>query len=163
MEKIRNEKISLYDSVETLRKENPSTKELVIAIGNFIISHAKSLPKQYEPKSIIESRFTSAEEAFEKGMLSCGAMANVSTAMLKHLGYKVKLIHGECEESVDHAWISVLDPEKDEWIQYDLTRPDGIVPPGNIVKEEVDSWDEIRDQIEDDHNTLKKRRINRGL
>lgn len=163
MEGIKLEKVSIYEPLELLRKEKKSTKELVLAIGDFILRHAKSLPEQYEPKSIIESRFTPAEEAFEKGMLSCGATANMSAAMLRHLGYEVKLVHGECDESVDHAWISVLDPEKNEWTPYDLTRPDGIVPPGNVVKGEVDSWDEIRDQIEDDHNTLNERRAVRGL
>lgn len=163
MMQIKPKKASMYDSLESLREENKTTKELVLAIGNFIVRHARSLPEKYEVKSILESRFTPAEEAFEKGMLSCGAIANISSSMLRHLGFEVKLIYGESEDSVDHAWISVFEPESSEWVQYDLTRGDGVVLPTNIMKGETDSWESIKDKILEDHATYRERMEKRGL
>ncbi len=154
-------KIFMYKTAEFLRRENKNTKELVLAIGKFIKDRARSLPKQYKPKSILESRFTPAEEAFEKGMTSCGAITNISVAMLRHLGFKVKLIHGENKKSVDHAWISIYDPDKDLWTEYDLTEKNGTISPDHKKKLEVDSWEEIRDEIIEDHNTLEERRKQR--
>lgn len=153
----------MYKTAELLRKENKNTKDLVLAIGKFIKNHARSLPKQYKAKSIIESRFTPAEEAFKKGMLSCGAITNISTAMLRHLGFKVRLIHGEHEKSVDHAWISVCGPDTNLWTEYDLTRDDGIIPSTHKKKQEVDSWEEIKDQIQEDHDTLEERKNKRKI
>ena len=151
----------MYEVAERLKLENPKFQDLVIAIGKFIHQHAKSVPNQRQPKSIIESRFTPAEEAFRVGMLSCGSISNISAAMLRHLGFKVKLVHGESKESVDHAWISVLNPENNEWKEYDLSRADGSIPNTHVKKGEVESWKEIRDQITKDHETLRKRRKER--
>lgn len=152
-----NPKITLYSKAEELRAECANTKDLVLAVHRFLWS----LPELSNPKSIIESRFTPADEAFEKGMLSCGAFANMSAVMLRHVGLQVKLIHGEYEGSVDHAWIAVLEPESGEWVSYDLTRDDPREMPTHVEKLRVDSWDEIRDQILDDHETLRERSIAR--
>jgi hypothetical protein len=149
---------SIYELADKIAENNTGIRNIVLAIQKTILDHAHSLPEQYEPKSIIESRFTPAEEAFEKGMLSCGARTNIVAAMLRHLGYEVKLIHGESKESVDHAWISVHDSANDSWIQYDLARDGAEVPSTNVVKQEVDSWNDIKDQIIEDHETLDDRK-----
>jgi hypothetical protein len=154
---------SLHQSAELLQTQNKTTKDLVLAIQKFVIGHAHSLSERFEPKSIIESRFTQATEAFQKGMTSCGAMANILAEMLRHIGFKVRLIHGECAESVDHAWISVYEPESDLWVEYDPTRKDGDVPATHQKKREVDSWEEIKDQIVADHETMTARRRVRGI
>ena len=83
--------------------------------------------------------------------------------MLKHIGFEVKLVHGEWEGSVDHAWISVRDKDTGSWTEYDLTSKDEGLRRGHIKKGEVDSWEEIRDQIVKDHETLKERRIEKGI
>lgn len=163
MEEIKSEKVSIYDSAELLREGSETTKDIVLAVGNFIVRHAKSLPEEYEAKSILESRFTPPQEAFEKGLLSCGAIANMSASMLRHLGFEVKLIYGESDDSVDHAWISVFEPEKNDWVQYDLTRGDGVVLSTNIMKGETDSWESIKDKILEDHNSYRERMEKRGL
>ncbi len=152
----------LYAKAEEFKAQNLSTERLINSIGRYISEHAQSLPERYEPKNIIESRFTPAEEAFEKGITSCGAVANISTAMLRHIGYKVKLIHGETSDSVDHAWVNVFDPESQKWTEYDLTQQGSIVPNTHIKKFEVDSWDEIKDKITEDHKTLGARQKQRG-
>ena len=50
MKETKSEKSSILDSAELLKKENKTTKDLVLAIGNFIVRHAKSLPEEYEAK-----------------------------------------------------------------------------------------------------------------
>lgn len=160
---LQEKQESLYVAVDRLKSEYPNLDDLVIAIGEFIHEHARSVPDRRQPQSIIESRFTPAEEAYEKGMMSCGVITNISTEMLKHVGYEVKLVHGECEESVDHAWISVLNPEDNTWKEYDLTRADGSIPETHIKKSEISSWDDIKDQILDDHETLGERQKQRGI
>ena len=146
--------VSMYQSAESLREENKTTKDIVLAIGKFIVKHTRSVDKPYQPKSILESRFTPAEEAFSKGMKSCGAIANISAEMLRHLGFEVKLVHGESEQSFDHEWISVRDPDTDSWVEFDLTRNDGDIPPAHKKKIEVNSWEEIREQIVKDHSAF---------
>ena len=172
MERLHNERTfeskesaSLYQSAERLKEEykNRSTKDLILAVGKFIKDHAHSLPEQHKVKNIIESRFMPAEEAFNKGVISCGSIVNMSAEMLRHIGFKVKLIHGECEEMVDHAWISVFDPTDETWVEYDLTRKDGNVPHTHKIKLEVHSWDEIKDQIIEDDRTFRERREERNL
>lgn len=153
----------IYKAAESFKNDSQNTPELIQKIRLFIEDHANSLAEKYQPKSIIESRFTPAEEAFDKGMVSCGAIANISAAMLKHIGFEVKLVHGEWEGSVDHAWISVRDKDTASWTEYDLTSKDEGLRRGHIKKGEVDSWEEIRDQIVKDHETLKERRIEKGI
>ena len=96
-------------------------------------------------------------------MTSCGAMASISAAMLRHIGYEVKLIHGEVPESVDHAWISVFDDANRKWIPYDPTRfrSNGIydlkTTPTYRVKATCNKWEDIRDIIEADHVSYRER------
>jgi hypothetical protein len=94
---------SIDSLVEKVKGKQNDLDYFVLNIRNLIDAHAHSLSETYSPKSIIESRFTPAEEAFEKGFRSCGAMANIGAEALRQLGYKVKLVHGESEDSVDHA------------------------------------------------------------
>ena len=155
------EKISLYTEAESLREKYPNDKEFIFAVGIFLHKHGFAVPERYEPKSILESRFISAEEAFEKGVLSCGAVATMSAAMLRHVGLKVQLVHGEWSGSVDHAWISVLDQESGEWIDYDLTRSDPFALSTHVVKTRTETWEDIREMIESDHATHRERSIAR--
>jgi hypothetical protein len=104
-------------------------KELILAIGHQIRDHARGIPKPREAQSILESRLTPAQQAYDEGMTSYGSVASISAEMLRHLGREVRLVHGEIPQSVDHAWIDVCDPDTKEWVQYDLTRPDGHITP----------------------------------
>jgi len=147
------EKLSLNFIAEKLQQKYTQTQELVSALHTFI----HSLKTEKVPASIIESRFTDPEYAYEIGMLSCGIIANIATKMLRHIGFQVKLVHGETEESVDHAWISVLQPETVNWIDIDLTQDDPYDLRSHIEKGRVDSWEEIRPQIESEHNSRRER------
>lgn len=162
-ETTETKEFSLHQQAEILKEKYENTPALVLAVGKLIMDHAGSVPEPYEPRSIMESRFTPAEEAFRKGMTSCGTLTNISAEILRHLGFRVKLVHGECEQSVDHAWISVYDPIKQVWTEYDLGRRDASVPHTHKRKMVVDSWEEIRAQIEQDHRTMRERRIVKGL
>lgn len=154
---------SMYEAADRLRGEYSKFGDLIVAIGRFIHEHARSVPNRKKIQSIIESRFTPAEEAYEKGMMSCGVVTNISSEMLKHLGYKVRFVHGECKQAVDHAWISILNPEDNTWREYDLTRADGSIPETHIKKQEVSSWEDIKEQIFNDHETLSGRQRERGI
>ena len=147
----------MYKAAKNFRKRFSNTHDLALATGRYLVEHAQKLPKQYEPKSILESRFTPPAEAFRRGMLSCGAIANIAAEMLRFVGIKVKLIHGESAESVDHAWISAYCPENKKWVEYDLTRENGKVPLTHKKKIECNNWQEIRKQILKDHETYEAR------
>ena len=155
----------LHSEAESLKARHSDVRDLVIGIQNFLRKRASSIPKEQrkQPETILESRLTSAEEAFQGGMLSCGTLATMSAEMLRHLGYEVRLVHGESAESVDHAWIEVKNPDSEQWEAYDLTRGEADVPDTHVKKREVQSWYEIRDQLESDHETMIERRRERGL
>jgi len=133
--------VSLNAFAEEMRKHNIGTRDLLLHVRQFIIDHAGTIPHNVrrEPKSIIESRFTTAQEAFDSGMLSCGAMANIAAEVLRNVGYEVRFVHGECKESVDHAWISVRALGDDNWVEFDVTRPALDIPSTHIRKTEVTS------------------------
>lgn len=154
---------SIYEIAERLYEDHQTINDLTMAIANQIMQHGSELSEKRIAKTIMESRFTPPQEAYNDGMVSCGAMSSIGAAMLRHLGYEVKLIHGEVPESVDHAWISVKDKDSDEWTQYDLTRRDGKVTPEHIVKLTCDNWEDIKEQIKSDHLTLHERREARKL
>lgn len=165
--KEQKEKHPIYKKAKELREKHPDTHDLVIAVGNFIGDHIGKFKKPYDTKNILESRFTPPEEAFDKGMSSCGAVVNISSAMFRHVGVEVRLIHGTHEKSRNHAWISVFEPEKDEWVPYDLTRgkEKGYKPTKDQkVIAICNEWEEIRDVIEKEHNDWleSKKRVKRG-
>jgi len=147
----------IYSEAKELFKKHSSVKNLILRIRFYITKHAFSLPERYKPKSILESRFTPPLEAFNKGMLSCGALTNISAEMLRSVGFKVRLIHGENSKSVDHAWLSVYEKGKG-WVQYDLTRKELDITPEHKVKMICDDWEDIRDQILKDHQTYQTRK-----
>lgn len=153
--------ISIYEAAETLWEKHKDQDSLVLAIGDFIKDHAHKGPGARKAKDILESRFTSPEEAFQTGLLTCGSITNISAAMLRHLGFEVKLVHGEDASSVDHAWISVCTAGGKEWKEYDLSRRDGEITADHKRKGEINSWDEIHDQLISDRDTIDERRKER--
>ena len=139
----------LLGIAEDLRKKNLDTQALLQAIQDDIISHSQNMRHPYVAENILESRFTPPEEAYKKGMTSCGAMANIGSFMLRSLGHEVKLIHGSIPTSKDHAWLKVKEGEV--WKEYDLTNGGNLPREGRIIKNECSSWEEIRNVIEAEH------------
>jgi hypothetical protein len=155
-----NRKAPFIEKAEILHIKHVNTKEFLLAARDYIVDHANKKTKKYKPKSILESRFISADKAFDEGMLSCGAITNILASMLKHVGYKVKLIHGEIPKSVDHAWLAVYNSKNKKWEEFDLTNKSGNITPKHVKKLECQNWEEIRGQIEKDHKDYKKRITN---
>ena len=136
----------LLGIAEDLRKKNLDTQALLQAIQDTVVEHSWGMEHPYEAKSILESRFTSSEEAYKKGMISCGAMTNIGAVILRDLGYAVRLVHGSIPTSKDHAWLKVKEGEV--WKEYDLTNGGNLPREGRIIKNECSSWEEIRNVIE---------------
>ncbi len=78
----------MEDEASKLKKKSKNTRELVLSIGSFYRDYTKEGGRR--AKSILDSRLTSAEESYRQKIKSCGALTNVATAMLRHLGYQVK-------------------------------------------------------------------------
>lgn len=164
MEYIQNERVAknIDELVDMVKGDGGDLDHLVLNIKKLIDAKIHSLAEPYKPKNILESRFTPTEEAYDRGFKSCGAISNIASDVLKRLGYKVKLVYGESEDSVDHAWISVNNPETNTWKEYDLTMDNLEIPDTHKKRGEVDSWENIREQIKKDHQTWDERRIERG-
>lgn len=156
------DKNQLRQKAEEIYKSSKDAKDFLKEVQKFVVDYARGISHKTKPKSIIESRFTPAIDAFNKGWLSCGSMVNIGAEMARSAGYKVKLVHGECAKSADHAWIMVQNPNNKKWEQYDLTQPDLKITPSHKIKKIVNSWEEIRDQIEEDHKNYSERRKKLG-
>jgi transglutaminase-like putative cysteine protease len=128
----------------------------LLAIQIHISKHANGIDDRLQPKTLLESRLTPPDEAYARGMLSCGTIAGIAAEMLRHLGFQVKLVDGRIPETQDHAWISVYNPDNKSWEQYDLTKKDLIVNPGHIVELECNNWEEIREHLETAHSSYTK-------
>lgn len=150
-------KTPFLEEAEALHAKYINTKDFLIAARDYLVDHAHQNTKKYKPESILESRFTPAKEAFDKGMLSCGAITNILASMLRHVGYKAKLIHGEIPKSVDHAWLAVYNSNNKKWEEFDLTSKGGNITSKHRKKLECQNWNEIRGQIEEDHKNYKER------
>ncbi len=133
---------------ENLKNQNLNLEDLILAIREYLVSHFDNLGKSYQAKSILESRFTPSEIAFNVGMNSCGSKTNIATDMLRHIGYEVKKIHGSIPDSPDHAWVKVEDPVDNIWKSFDITKSDCKVTSGHKIIAEAYDWADIKDSIQ---------------
>lgn len=131
---------------EHLRKENLSTPKLVQRIQDIIVDHHKQMKHPYKENDIIESRFTSPENAYRWGVVSCGAVTNIASLILRSLNHEVQLIHGSIPNSKTHAWFKVK--EENDWVEYVLTNTGCLPFEGRQIKSTCDNWEEIRSEIE---------------
>jgi hypothetical protein len=135
---------------EQLFSKTKDLKELVCMMQEYLGEYFNRAPQTYQPKSILESRFTPPSIAFRVFMTSCGSKTNIVTSMLRHLGYEVKKVHGSIPESADHAWLQV---QKDDgnWQAFDPTRPNCEVTPKHKVIAVCDEWEDLSDEISQAH------------
>ena len=101
--------------VRELYAQNPDIDDLIPSIKAYLFSHFDSMGQTQGPSSILESRFIPPEEAFEKGMRSCGTVVNIASDMLREVDYEVKKVHGSVPQSRDHAWMKVRRPGEKLW------------------------------------------------
>lgn len=144
-------KNEMLQAADRLASENPDLYDLLLAIKKHISKHARSVPERREAKTLLESRLTPAEETYARGMVSCGTIASISAAMLRHLGYKVKLVDGRIPKTRDHAWISIYNEKTKAWEQYDLTQDEPSDLTDHVVELECDNWEDIREHLEEAH------------
>lgn len=148
-----NEQAPFYAKAREIALNHPLLDQYIPAAAQYLSEYFAQFPVKQNPRDILESRFTPPQEAFNKGMRSCGTLTNIATEMLHEAGFEVKKIHGSVPESLDHAWLSVKNPKTGEWEQVDLTRPDTgyKTTPDHKVIAKVNDWEEIRDVIEEAH------------
>lgn len=133
---------------ETLKTYTPNVIEIAYKIQRYIDKNLVS--EIYHPCSILESRFTPSVIAFALKMRSCGAVTNIATDMFRHLGYKVKKVHGTTPASIDHAWIKVEDKNK-KWISLDLSQEDMTDLKDHVEIADCSEWQEINDILLETH------------
>ncbi|OGC80520.1 hypothetical protein A3K01_01640 [candidate division WWE3 bacterium RIFOXYD1_FULL_43_17] len=127
---------------ETLKTEGSDVIEIAKKIQAYINKNLVS--EVYHPCSILESRFTPGEIAFALKMRSCGAVTNIASEMLRHIGYKVKKVHGTTPASPDHAWIKVEDSNK-KWVSLDLSQEEMTDLKSHVEIADCAEWEEIND------------------
>lgn len=133
---------------EDLKNKGLNLEKLILAIREYLVFHFENLGKTYQANSILESRFTPGEIAFNIGLNSCGSKTNIATEMLRHIGYEVKKVHGSIPESVDHAWVNVKDPVDGIWKCFDITKLDCKVTTDHKIIAECNEWSDIKGLIE---------------
>lgn len=148
MENLQAENKSevLSGIVEYLSKKNLSTQKLVQTIQDIIVDHHNQMRHPYKEKNIVESRFTSPENAYRWGAVNCGSVTNIATSILRSLNHEVQLIHGSIPSSKTHAWFKVK--EENDWVEYDLTNTRCLPFEGRQIEATCNDWEEIRLIIE---------------
>ncbi|MCX6805894.1 MAG: hypothetical protein NTY56_00405 [Patescibacteria group bacterium] len=141
-------------------KDVSSSEQAVIVVRRWLNDNAYS--KSYSPprphrtaKNLIESRTIKASELVDRPMASCGSQTTLGTAILRAMGYKVKMVHGKHPKSHHHAWISIHDENTKSWHEYDFTGY-GIGPAGKITPEHMqeigcEDWNDIIDLLDKQH------------
>lgn len=75
--------------------------------------------------SFEDSRFTPIPQMLKRGMVSCGSMVAIFTAVMRNFGIPVKMVHGRVKTRGRwwwHAWIKVYNPKENHWTAIDVTR-----------------------------------------
>lgn len=132
-----------------LKSQHLGLSDLISEIQHYLIDHFKKLGKSYQAKNILESRFTPPDIAFNIGMSSCGSKTNISTEMLRYIGYEVKKVHGSIPNSVDHSWIKVKDPANNHWQFFDITKLNCMITTKHKAIAECHDWFEIKTIIQE--------------
>ena len=93
-----------------------------------------------------KSRFISARDVLEKRQYSCGSLATIVAFILRILGTPVKLIDGRFIKSnskMKHAWNEIYLIEKNEFVPFDITKPDFAISDYHIKEGEYVDWEEL--------------------
>lgn len=75
--------------------------------------------------SFSDSRFSSISQILKRGMVSCGALSRIHTAVLRNLGIPVKLVHSKLKGQKGenrHSWLKIYNPHTKRWIDVDPTQ-----------------------------------------
>lgn len=90
------------------------------------------------------SRFVSVRHILEKRQYSCGSLASVVAAVLRHCGLPTKLIDGKFikkNPDMRHAWNEVYINRR--WVAFDIMQKDFQLTKHHIKKGEYVDWEEL--------------------
>jgi len=96
-------------------------------------------------KSFEESRFSSAEEALSKKLISCGAMTNLTAAALRSLGIPTKCVHGLLftkDGGSLHSWVEIYF-KNFGFAPFDVTSRGFEVREGHIKLATCTDWTDL--------------------
>lgn len=102
-----------------------------------------------QAKNFEDSRFTAIDQMIQRGMISCGAMTNIFTVVLRKLGMPVKMIHGymksqDLAKGSRHSWIEIYDKDTGCWKSFDPTQKDFLVAADAVKTREYHNWEELK-------------------
>lgn len=163
-----SEKInSLAVKLKMAIKDVSSSEQAVVVVRKWLNDNAYN--KNFSPprphrtaKNLLESRTIKASELVSKPMASCGSQTTLGTAILRAMGFKVKMVHGSHPKSDHHAWISIYDKPQKTWLEYDFTGyGDGLA--GAITalhskEAECEDWDNIMGMLLEQHKSHESKR-----
>jgi len=106
--------------------------------------------KRDHAKSFADSRFSSLSEMIERGMVSCGALANIFGNVLRKFKIPTKFVHGRysyqtLEKENRHSWLEIYNPLDGAWVKIDPTKNDFKVLPETIQLRAYHNWQELRE------------------
>lgn len=81
--------------------------------------------KRDKGRSFKDSRFTAIPQILKRGMVSCGALSRIFSAVLKNFEIPTKLVHGRIKGRTGanrHAWLKIYNPKIKKWIVIDPTK-----------------------------------------
>lgn len=163
-----SEEINLVASNLSHKIKGAKSSEKAVAVVRKWLND-NAYDKSYTPprpyrvaKNLLESRNTKASELIGRPMASCGSQTTLGTALLRSMGYKVKMVHGKHPKSHHHAWISIYDEASKSWQEFDFTGygfgPAGDITPQHSKQLECEDWSDIQDLLKEEHaNYLKNR------
>ncbi len=108
--------------------------------------------KRDKAKSFADSRFTPLPEMIDRGMVSCGSMANIFGNVLRKLGIPTKFIHGKLERQKEagdrHSWLEIYNPHNGTWIEIDSTGKNFEMAPDALRYKIYHDWQELKEDFD---------------
>lgn len=106
--------------------------------------------KRDTASSFVDSRFSSIPQILKRGMVSCGALSRVHSAVLRNLGIPVKLVHGKLKGQKGenrHSWLKIYNPHTKRWIEVDPTQDQRNFKPLQTARQIkiYSNWENMKD------------------
>jgi len=150
----QKEWLSSDEDVPDILWEKVKDLSLGLPLGDFLKKIDKELiliygDKRDKAKSFGDSRFTSISEMLERGMVSCGAMTKIFSAVLRKFGIAVRLVHGilsgqDPKLTHRHSWLDIYDPISNSWFEIDPTVRDFKKRSDAIRRKVYHNWLELK-------------------
>lgn len=129
------------------RPRNSETVREVIAMVRKYFSYEEYVTITH---NVEKSRFVTLKNVIAMRLRTCGALASVTAAVLRRLGYPTKLIDGRLQlgkESVRHAWLEVTLEGQRKPFSIDPSRSPGIVTKHYKRRAAYLDWSELEEEM----------------